>query len=161
MDVAVYPGSFDPLTYGHLGVAERASKLTKKLIVAVAVNPLKDPLFSPEERVALVRQATSHLPNVEVDMFGGLLVDYAKDKHACAVIRGLRAVSDFDYEFQMALTNRKLSEDFETVFLVTSENYSYLSSTIIKQIARLGGDIRSFVPDNVARRVKEVLSHES
>ncbi len=160
MKIAVYPGSFDPLTYGHLDVVERASKLVDELIVAVAKNPMKDPIFTLEERMEMVREAMAHIKNVRVDKLEGLLVEYAKKTGAEAIIRGLRAVSDFEYEFQMALTNRKLNDQVETVFLVTSENYSYLSSTMIREIARLKGDISPFVPDEIVRRVKEKVRNE-
>ena len=160
MKIAVYPGSFDPLTYGHLDVVERASKLVDDLIVAVAKNPMKDPIFTLEERMEMVREAMAHIKNVRVDKLEGLLVEYAKKTGAEAIIRGLRAVSDFEYEFQMALTNRKLNDQVETVFLVTSENYSYLSSTMIREIARLKGDISPFVPDEIVRRVKEKVRNE-
>jgi len=161
MKVALYPGSFDPLTYGHLGVAERASKLTERLIIGVAINPLKEPIFTIDERLEMVKDATGHLSNVRVDKLDGLLVNYAQKVQAQAIIRGLRAVSDFEYEFQMALTNRKLFKDVETVFLVTSPDYSFLSSTMIKQIAQLGGDITPFVPTDVAEKIKKKFIHES
>lgn len=161
MKIAVYPGSFDPLTYGHLDVAERASKITDTLIIGVAENPMKQPIFTVEERMEMMQQATRHLKNVRVDKLEGLLIDYARKVGAQAVVRGLRAVSDFEYEFQMAMINRKLEDRIETLFLVTSENYSYLSSTMIREIAALDGDITPFVPEEIARRVKEKMQNEN
>jgi pantetheine-phosphate adenylyltransferase len=160
MKLALYPGSFDPLTHGHLDVAERASKLTDTLIIGVAINPLKDPVFTIDERVQMVKHATEHLGNVRVEKLDGLLVNFANKVGAQTIIRGLRAVSDFDYEFQMALTNRNLSKEIDTIFLVTSPEYSFLSSTMIKQIARLGGDITPFVPEEVACKIKEKFADE-
>lgn len=161
MKSALYPGSFDPLTYGHLDVAERASKLAETLIIGVATNPLKEPIFTIDERLEMVKNATGHLPNVRVEKLDGLLVNFAKKIGAPTIIRGLRAVSDFDYEFQMALTNRNLSQEIDTIFLVTSPEYSFLSSTMIKQIAQLGGDISPFVPGEVASKVKEKFTDEN
>lgn len=149
MKLAICPGSFDPITNGHLDVIERASKLFDRVVVLVAVNAGKHALFTPEERCDLIRRATAHLPNTEVDMYGGLLADYARKKNAAAIVKGLRAMSDFEYEFQMALTNRKLCENVETVFLTTSTEYMYLSSSLVKEVAGLGGDIREFVPSCV------------
>lgn len=147
----VYPGSFDPLTNGHLDVIERAARLFDRVIVAVAQNTEKHPLFTPEERCALVAGATRRLPNVETRAFDGLLVDYVRGCGAQAVIRGLRAVSDFEFEFQMALMNRKLDERVETIFMMPKDTYTFLSSRLVKEIARLGGDVRDFVPGNVGR----------
>lgn len=149
MRTAIYPGSFDPLTNGHLDVIERAIKLFDQVIVAVAHNESKQAMFSIEERIALVRQAVRHLPSVEVDTFENLLVNYAERRSAHAIIRGLRAVSDFEFEFQLALMNRKLNERVETIFMMPKDTYTFLSSRIIKEIARLGGDISTFVPENV------------
>lgn len=146
---AIYPGSFDPVTFGHLDVLERASLLFDELIVAVAVNQSKSPLFSIEERVGLLRELTQHNPAIRVVRFDGLLVDLVRQENAVAVVRGLRAVSDFEFEFQMALMNRKLEASFETIFLTPKEDYTYLSSRIVKEVARLGGDVSSFVPPNV------------
>ena len=160
MKTALYPGSFDPFTYGHLDVAERASTLVDKLVVAVAINPVKNPIFTLDERMEMVSQVTRHLKNVQVHKLEGLLIDYAKKVGAQAIVRGLRAVSDFEYEFQMALTNRKLARQIETVFLVTSENYSYFSSTMIREIARLGGNILPFVPEEIAHKIQEKLKNE-
>lgn len=149
MRTAIYPGSFDPLTNGHLDVVQRATKLFDRVVVAVAKSDSKHPLFTLAERVALVRQSIGHLPNVEVDSFDGLLIEYVGRRGAQAVVRGLRAVSDFEFEFQMALMNRKLDEGIETIFMMPKDTYTFLSSRIIKEIARLGGDVSSFVPAHV------------
>ncbi|HEX8371200.1 MAG TPA: pantetheine-phosphate adenylyltransferase [Chthoniobacterales bacterium] len=149
MRKAIYPGSFDPMTFGHLDVLERAAHLFDEIIVAVAFNQSKGPLFSMEERVDLIRDCTRHLSNVRVVRFDGLLVDLVREEKAVAVVRGLRAVSDFEFEFQMALMNRKLEASFETIFLTPKEDYTYISSRIVKEVARLGGDVSSFVPDVV------------
>src|SRR5947207_1009963 len=149
MRTVIYPGSFDPLTNGHLDVIQRAAKLFDRVVVAVATNDAKKPLFSVHERLELVRGAVKHLPNVEVDSFSNLLVDFASNKSAVAVIRGLRAVSDFEFEFQMALMNRKLNENIETIFMMPKDTYTFLSSRIVKEIARLGGDVSAFVPRQV------------
>ncbi|HXT13911.1 MAG TPA: pantetheine-phosphate adenylyltransferase [Candidatus Angelobacter sp.] len=149
MRTAIYPGSFDPLTNGHLDVIERAVKLFDHVIVAVAKNESKQPLFSLEERLDLVRQSIKHIPNAEADTFDKLLVDYVKQRNAQAIVRGLRAISDFEFEFQLALMNRKLNEKVETIFMMPKDTYTFLSSRIIKEIARLGGDITAFVPPHV------------
>ncbi len=149
MRTAIYPGSFDPLTNGHLDVVQRAAKLFDRVIVAVAKNESKHALFSQAERVTLVKKAVAGLPNVETDSFDGLLVEYVASKNARAVVRGLRAVSDFEFEFQLALMNRKLDENIETIFMMPKDTYTFLSSRIVKEIARLGGDISQFVPPNV------------
>lgn len=154
MKIAVYPGSFDPITNGHLDVIERASRLFDRVIVALIKNPDKTPQFSLKDRMAMLAASVPHCDNVEVDNFEGLLVEYVASKKACAVVRGLRAVSDFDYEFQMALTNRRLAPDIETVFLMTDYRYSYLSSSVVKQIAGLGGDVSGLVPAAVALHLK-------
>jgi len=158
--IAVYPGSFDPPTNGHLDVLRRAAKLAGTLYVAVATNTSKKPLFTVEERVELLRKTTADVPNVKVDHFNGLLVDYAQQVGASAIFRGLRAVSDFEYEFQMALTNRQLNKDVETLFLMPSEEYSYLSSHMIKEIARLGGNLSPFVPPEVAELMRHKHARE-
>lgn len=145
MRIAVYPGSFDPFTFGHLDIIERATHIFDRVIVAVSINSGKKPLFTIEERVEMITVECHHLKNVEVRHFRGLLVDFAVDNNARTIVRGLRAVSDFEYEFQMALTNRKLNAQLETVFLVSQPNYSFLSSSIVKEIASLGGDISDFV----------------
>ncbi len=149
MRTVIYPGSFDPLTNGHLDVIQRATKLFDRVIVAVALNDSKNPLFSLAERLDLVKRCVAHLPNVEADSFDGLLVNYAEKRSAQAIIRGLRAVSDFEFEFQLALMNRKLNERVETIFMMPKDTYTFLSSRIVKEIARLGGDISTFVPTQV------------
>jgi pantetheine-phosphate adenylyltransferase len=149
MRTVIYPGSFDPLTNGHLDVIQRAAKLFDRVVVAVAKNEGKSPLFALGERVALVKEAVRQLPSVEVDSFAGLLVEYAASHNAQAIIRGLRAVSDFEFEFQLALMNRKLNEKIETIFMMPKDTYTFLSSRIVKEIARLGGDVSAFVPPHV------------
>jgi pantetheine-phosphate adenylyltransferase len=149
MRTAVYPGSFDPVTYGHIDVLERATDIFDKVIVTVARNSAKAPLFTTERRVDLLREAVHHLENVEVDTFEGLIVDYANRKNAVALVRGLRAVSDFEYEFQMALMNRKLDSNIATVFLMPNEKFTYLNSSIVRELARHRTDVSDFVPDNV------------
>lgn len=153
--IAVCPGSFDPVTCGHLDVIERASKMFDKLIVGVFCNPDKKPLFTVEERVQMLREVTAHLPGVEVDAFDGLLVDFARSHDARFIVRGLRAVSDFEYEFQMASINRKLAPDIDTVFVMTSTEYAFLSSSATKQVASFGGCVRGLVPGSVERRLRE------
>ena len=154
MRTVIYPGSFDPLTNGHLDIVQRAAKLFDTVIVAVANNAEKKALFTLAERVQMVQEAVAALPNVKVDSFTGLLVDYAERCHGQAVIRGLRAVSDFEFEFQLALMNRKLNERIETIFMMPKETYTFLSSRLIKEIAGLGGDVHSFVPANVEAALK-------
>jgi pantetheine-phosphate adenylyltransferase len=154
MRTAIYPGSFDPIHNGHLDVIGRASKLCGRVVVAVAVNHAKTGLFSMEERVDLIRAASADIPGVEVKSFEGLLVDFVREERADAVIRGLRAVSDFEYEFQMALMNRSLDENFETIFLMPSQKNIYLSSRIVKEVAALGGEIDRFVPEVVKAALK-------
>jgi len=150
MKRAIYPGSFDPVTNGHLDVVDRARKLFDQVIVAVALNDEKQPLFSLEERLDLLKQTVGKIDNVQIAQFDGLLVEFAIEQKASAVIRGLRAVSDFEFEFQMALMNRKLRDSVETIFLMPKEEYTYLSSRLVKEIARLGGDVSKFVPSVVA-----------
>jgi len=154
---AIYPGSFDPLTNGHLDVIQRAAKLFDRVIVAVAENESKHPLFTLAERQALVSRAVAHLPHVETDSFAGLLVEYAVAQKAGAIVRGLRAVSDFEFEFQLALMNRKLDENIETIFMMPKDTYTFLSSRIVKEIARLGGDVRPFVPAHVQAALQKKL----
>ena len=141
MRTALYPGTFDPVTHGHLDIMERALRIFDSLIVAVAVNPYKHPFFTVEERVEMIQEETEKWDRLCVEPFEGLLIDYARKKEAQSIIRGLRAVSDFEYEFQMALTNRSLNSNIETVFLMPSEQYTYLNSTIVKEIAHLGGNV--------------------
>lgn len=155
MRTVIYPGTFDPITNGHVDIIERAAGLFDHVIVAIAHNMQKTPLFSVEERTQMILTATHHVPNVEVDSFGGLLVEYARRRGAQAIIRGLRAVSDFEYEFQMALMNRRLARDIVTVFLMPNEKYTYLNSSIVKEVARCGGDVSAFVPDFVQTKLKE------
>ncbi|HUS35589.1 MAG TPA: pantetheine-phosphate adenylyltransferase [Verrucomicrobiae bacterium] len=155
MRTAVYPGSFDPITNGHLDVIQRAAKLFDKVIVAVAKNESKNPFFSMTQRQELCAQAVAHLPNVTVDAFTGLLVEYVERMQGDAVVRGLRAVSDFEFEFQLALMNRKLNERVETIFMMPKDTYTFISSRLVKEIARLGGDVSSFVP----KVVQEALTN--
>jgi pantetheine-phosphate adenylyltransferase len=157
MRTAIYPGSFDPLTNGHLDVVQRAAKLFDRVIVAVAKNESKHPLFSLAEREALVKKAVAHLPNVETDAFDGLLVEYVVSRQASAIVRGLRAVSDFEFEFQLALMNRKLDENIETIFMMPKDTYTFLSSRIVKEIARLGGDVSAFVPEHIRAALQAKL----
>ncbi len=153
MKIGVYPGTFDPITNGHTDIIARSLRVFDKVIVAVALNPGKRPLFELAERVEMVKLATKDLPQVEVEGFDGLLVHYVVQRGARVVIRGLRATSDFEYEFQMALINRKLNDTIETVFLMPSEDYSYLTSSIVKEVASLGGELKDFVHPEVARRL--------
>ncbi len=152
---AIYPGSFDPITAGHLDVIHRAAKLFDELVVAVALNDQKHGMFTADERVALIREVTADCGNIRVASFDGLLVEFARGENAVAVVRGLRAISDFEFEFQMALMNRKLDPSIETIFLTPREEYTYLSSRIVKEIARLGGNVEAFVPPSVARALRE------
>jgi pantetheine-phosphate adenylyltransferase len=158
MRTAIYPGSFDPLTNGHLDVLERATKLFDRVIVAIARNESKNPLFTLEERLALMKAGIAQIKNARADIFEGLLVEYAAKQKARAIVRGLRAVSDFEFEFQMALMNRKLAENIETIFMMPKETYTFISSRMIKEIARLGGDIGPFVPPHVAVALKKKLA---
>lgn len=151
--VAIYPGSFDPLTNGHVDIISRGARLFERIVVAILVNIEKSPLFSVDERTALAREVFADLPNVEVDTFGGLLVDYARAKKASVVVRGLRAVSDFEYEMQMALMNRRLNPDLETVFMMPAEEYSYVSSRLVKEVFALGGNIGGLVPAAIEARL--------
>ncbi len=157
MRKAVYPGSFDPVTFGHLDIIERSARMSDHLIIGVLNNNSKTPLFSVEERVNMLKSLTKDLPNVEVESFGGLLVDFVRAKQADAVIRGLRAVTDFEYELQIAQTNRVMAPEIDTVFLTTNLKYSYLSSSIVKEIAAYGGEINTFVPACVAERVMKKM----
>lgn len=149
MKVAVYPGSFDPITNGHLDIIERSAKIFDEVIVAVLVNPNKEGLFTPEERVEMIKKVTCGLTNVKVTSFNGLLVDFMKDVNSNIIIKGLRAVSDFEYEFQMSLMNKQLDPNVETVFMMTSGKYSYLSSTAVKQVAQFNGCISGLVPEMI------------
>jgi pantetheine-phosphate adenylyltransferase len=155
--LAIYPGSFDPVTYGHLDVMKRAVSIFGQVIVAVADNPSKSYLFSREERTQILREATKGMKGIKIDSFSGLVTDYARRKKTNVLIRGLRMTSDFEYEFQMALTNRRLAEKIETVFLMPSERFSFLSARLLKEAAKLGADVSSFVPKSVEKRLKERL----
>ena len=155
--IAICPGSFAPITNGHLDIIKRASTLFDKVIVLVVINPVKTAAFTPQERAEMISVATEGMPNVEVDTYNGLLVDYLRQVGATAIVKGLRAVSDFEYEFQMALTNKMLLPYAETVFLTTSAQNMYLSSSIVKQVAQFGGDISEFVPRRLHKRIKERL----
>ena len=157
MRIAVYPGTFDPVTNGHLDIVRRAARIFDRTFVAISENPRKNPLFTLEERRSLLEDAVCGIEKVKVEVFTGLLVQYAKSKRATAIIRGLRAVSDFEYEFQMALLNRKLEPDLETVYLMPSEEYSYINSTIVKEVAHLGGKLDCFLPPAVAKALKDKI----
>ncbi len=157
MKIAICPGSFDPVTKGHLDIISRAARLFDRVIVLVVINPAKNPSFSVEERVELIRRVTGHLSNVTVDAYHGLLVDYMREKQATVIVKGLRAVSDFEYEFQMALTNKKLYPQADTVFLTTNAEHMYLSSSIVKQVASFGGDIADFVPSQLLEDIQARL----
>jgi len=155
MRLAIYAGTFDPLTLGHLDLIERSAQIFDRLILAVSANEPKDVLFTLEERIDMANKVVKHLDNIEVESFGGLLIDYARKKGARVLIRGLRAYSDFEYEFRMALTNRKLAPETETLFMMPAEAHSYVSSSIVKEVASLGGDISDFVPSVVEKALKE------
>ena len=154
-NIAIYPGSFDPCTNGHLDIIERSSRIFEKVIVAVLVNSSKTPTFTVDERIELLTEATAHIPNVEVMGFNGLLAQFAEQQKAKVIIKGLRAVSDFEYEFQMALINHKLHREVETLFMMTSNKYSYLSSSIVKEVARYGGNLSGLVPDELIDEILE------
>jgi pantetheine-phosphate adenylyltransferase len=154
----IYPGTFDPITFGHLDVLERAARLFDKVTVGVAANPGKGPVFTQDQRMALVRTVTKHLPNVHAVAFDGLLVEFARQQNAIAVIRGIRALSDFEFEFNMALMNRHLAPGIETIFVMPRETYSYTSSNLVKQVAKLGGDVAHFVPPEVVTALQEAYA---
>jgi len=156
--IAIYPGTFDPVTYGHIDIIKRAHEIFHDVIVAVAHNPHKQPLFNVKEREAMLKKATVSLDGVQVCDFNGLVVDFARKSKAKVLIRGMRMLSDFEYEFQMALTNRKIAADIETIFLLPHESYSYLSSKLLKEAVSLGADVSSFVPDFVAKALREKLA---
>ena len=152
---AVYPGTFDPVTYGHLDVIKRGSKIFDELVVAVGHNPLKGPLFTINERMDMISKNTKNISNIKVDSFEGMLTDYMKEMQTNVILRGIRTVSDFEYEFQRALTNRVLKTDIETVFVMTSQEYSFLNSSLIKEAVSLGGDISKFVPSDVEKLLQQ------
>ncbi|HIC84970.1 MAG TPA: pantetheine-phosphate adenylyltransferase [Desulfobacterales bacterium] len=156
---AIYPGTFDPITNGHLSIVRRGLKIFDKIIIAILTNPNKIPLFTIEERIEMIQEALKGMPNIEIDTYNGLLVDYAVEKGACVILRGLRALSDFEYEFQMALMNRKLNRDIQSVFLMTDYKWFYTSSTIIKEAASFGGDVSGLVPPIVSKKLKEKYGH--
>ena len=158
MSIAIYPGSFDPVTYGHLDVIRRASLITDRLIVGVLNNPSKNTLFTVEERVELLKQAVSGIENVEIRSFSGLTVDFARLCGANVIVRGLRAVTDFEYELMLSQTNRKLCPDVDTIFLTTSLQYAYLSSSVVKEVAMYNGNISEFVPEFVEKQIKDKMS---
>lgn len=153
--VAVYPGTFDPITLGHLDIIERASKLFDTLIISIAVNSEKKPLFSTNGRLEMIKEAVKHIPNAEIDEFSGLLVEYAEKVKAVAIIRGIRALSDYEYEFKMSLMNRSLNEKITTLFLVAHQKYTHLSSALVQEVAHLGGDVTDLVPSIVAENLKK------
>lgn len=155
MRTAVYPGSFDPITNGHLDIIERASRVYDKVVVGVLNNANKKPLFTVEERIELIETVTSHIDNVEVDSFDGLLVDFAKSKGATVIVKGLRTVADFEYEFQMALLNKALNPEYETMFLMTDTKYSYISSSMVKELAGFHGDLTGLVPYEIINKIKQ------
>jgi len=153
--LAIYPGTFDPITNGHLDIIQRAVNLFDRVIVGVTTNPAKTPLFSADERVEMIQKSVSNLASVAVEHFDGLLMNYANKKEANVIVRGLRAITDFEFEFQMALVNRRLAEHVVTVFLMPNEKYTYLNSTIVKEVAKFDGDVRSFVPKDVDERLRK------
>jgi len=158
MTRAIYPGSFDPLTNGHLDIIERSARLFEEVIVAILTNAQKAPLFSVDERIEIMRHIVQpRFKNVEFDVFHGLLVDYARESHAHVIVRGIRAIADYEYEFQMALMNRRLNPDIETVFMMPAESYSYLSSRLVKEVAQLGGSVKGLVPELVEQRLMKKL----
>jgi pantetheine-phosphate adenylyltransferase len=158
---AIYPGSFDPLTFGHVDIIARSARLFDEVVVGILTNPQKAPLFTVDERIEIMNKILKpQFPNVEVDVFHGLLVDYAKQKNAQVIVRGIRAVTDYEYEFQMALMNRRLTPEIETVFMMPAENYSYLSSRLVKEIAELGGSVTGLVPEIVEKRLKQRFKKE-
>jgi len=158
--IAIYPGSFDPITYGHIDLIKRALRIFDHIVIAVARNPKKGVLFSVRERVEMIKKATHGLKGISVEDFDGLLLDYVKKKGSSVVIRGLRMISDFEYEFQMALTNRKLNDSIETIFMMPNESFSYLSSRLIKEVVAFGADVKEFVPPFVEKKLKKKLFHK-
>jgi pantetheine-phosphate adenylyltransferase len=161
MSIALYPGTFDPITFGHIDIAERAANIFSKVIAVIADNTTKNPLFSVQERLEMAKEALSHVPNIEVIVYRGLIARCLEEKKGTAIIRGLRALSDFEYEFQMAFTNRNMNENAETVFLMPGAKYTYLNSTMVKQIAKFGGDVGAFVPECVTKRLVEKFRQQN
>ena len=159
MRIAVYPGSFDPITNGHLDIIERASKIFDKVVVGVLNNKNKKPKFTSEERVMLIKKVTKHIPNVETASFDGLLVDFAREHSASVIIKGLRTVNDFEYEFQMALLNKTLDNDCETMFMMTNSKYSYISSSMVNELAGYNGDLAGLVPTDIIHYIKDKYKH--
>jgi len=159
MDAAIYPGSFDPITKGHINILERALDIFSEITLLVAINPSKKPLFTLEESMEMISEVISDLPQVKVDYYDGLTVDYARERGICTAVRGLRAVTDFEHEFAMALTNRSLWPEFDTVFLMTKAEYMYLSSSVVRQISQMGGQVDQFVPECVERRLRDKFGH--
>ena len=157
MSSAIYPGSFDPVTNGHLDIIERTAAIFDKVTVAILINSSKTPTFTIAERIDMLKKATAHIPNVEIEFFDGLLVDFVRSKNAKVIIKGLRAVSDFEYEFQMAMLNKSVAPDIETLFMMTGNKYSYLSSSIVKELGRLGAPVEEFVPQAIMDNVTEKL----
>ena len=161
MRVAVYPGSFDPVTLGHIDIIQRTAKMFDKVIIGVLRNRSKSPLFTAEERVELLKQVTADIPNVEVQSFQGLLIDFVRQNHANVIVRGLRAITDFEYELQMSQTNRKVAPEVDTIFFTTSLEYAYLSSSIVKEVAQYGGDISAFVAEPVEKAIKQKFAQRN
>ena len=157
MNIAIYPGSFDPVTNGHLDIIERTAKIFDKVIVAILINSNKKPTFTIDEKIKMLKAVTKHIPNVEIEFFDGLLVDYVRKKGAHVIVKGLRAISDFEYEFQMAMVNKSVEPDIETLFMMTSNKYSYLSSSIVKELGVLGASLSEFIPEEIMNDVIEKL----
>lgn len=160
MNIAIYPGSFDPVTNGHLDIIERTAKIFDKVIVAILINSSKVPTFSTEEKTAMLKKATAHIPNVEIEFFDGLLVNFVKSKGAHVIVKGLRAISDFEYEFQMAMLNKSVEPEIETLFMMTSNKYSYLSSSIVKELGRLGAGLTDLVPEVIEKDIIAKLTKD-
>ena len=160
MNIAIYPGSFDPVTNGHLDIIERTAKIFDKVIVAILVNSSKVPTFTIDEKINMLKKATAHIPNVEIEFFDGLLVNYVKSKGAHVIVKGLRAISDFEYEFQMALLNKSVEPEIETLFMMTNNKYSYLSSSMVKELGRLGAKLTDLVPDALMEDVIAKLTKD-
>jgi len=156
--IAIYPGSFDPITLGHLDIITRASTLFEKVIIAIAVNSEKNPMFSKDTRLKMIKEVTKNIENIEIDKFSGLLVDYAKNKNAKVIVRGIRALSDYEYEFNMALMNRSLDESITTTFLVAHQKYTHLSSSLVREVASLGGNVSNLVPPLVIEELKRKIN---